>query len=205
MARNFKDILWSFIDIFFLKKNVVEIVHKMSTLHIHICGSDCIHAFFIMDIINHSAGLITSFHMLDAVVRGMFTPCNAIFSPTRTSTQLAVYCVLQIYLSVVWWWILRVKQCPLNCIKRCWEIFNQLMCYYILILYYTSDTQNYMDVLGFKFAVDYHLNSIYIYYCYIWLVGFCYVIMYTILSVYCKVYVYLLVFVHVHLVYWRHV
>ena len=32
---------------------------------------------------------------------------------------------------------------------------------------------------------DYHLNSIYIYYCYIWLVGFCYLIMYTI-SVYCK-------------------
>ena len=29
-------------------------------------------------------------------------------------------------------------------------------------------------------------DYIIIYYCYIWLVGFCYVIMYTILSVYCK-------------------
>ena len=27
-----------------------------------------------MDIINHYAGLITSFHMPDAVIRGMFTP-----------------------------------------------------------------------------------------------------------------------------------
>ena len=36
-----------------------------------------------------------------------------------------------------------------------------------------------------RYYSDYHLNSIYIYYCYIWLVGFCYVIMYTI-SVYFK-------------------
>ena len=28
---------------------------------------------------------------------------------------------------------------------------------------------------GFKFYSDYHLNSIYIYYCCIWLVAFCYV------------------------------
>ena len=35
---------------------------------------------------------------------------------------------------------------------------------------------------------DYHSNSIYIYYSYIWLVGFCYAIMYTILSVYCTWY-----------------
>ena len=32
-----------FLDIF--KSNVVEIVHRMSTLHIHICGPDCIQAF----------------------------------------------------------------------------------------------------------------------------------------------------------------
>ena len=31
-----------------------------------------------MDIINHSAGLIMSYHMLDAVARGMFTPCDEI-------------------------------------------------------------------------------------------------------------------------------
>ena len=34
-----------FLDILFFKNNVVEIVNKMSTLHIHICGPDCIHAF----------------------------------------------------------------------------------------------------------------------------------------------------------------
>ena len=33
-----------FLDSFF-KNNVVEIVHRMSTLHIHIHGPDCIQAF----------------------------------------------------------------------------------------------------------------------------------------------------------------
>ena len=33
-----------FLDIFF-KNNVMEIVHKMSTFHIHIRGPDCIQAF----------------------------------------------------------------------------------------------------------------------------------------------------------------
>ena len=41
MARNFKDI-FGFFKIFFFKNNVVEIVHRMSTLHIHIRGLDCI-------------------------------------------------------------------------------------------------------------------------------------------------------------------
>ena len=52
-----------------------------------------------MNIVNHSAGLITSYHMLDAVVRGMFTLPDEVHSPT----QLAVYCVFQIHLSDVWW------------------------------------------------------------------------------------------------------
>ena len=33
------------LDGHFFKNNVVEIVNKMSTLHIYICGPDCIHAF----------------------------------------------------------------------------------------------------------------------------------------------------------------
>ena len=41
------DISWSF-ETFFFKSNVVEIVHKMSTLHIHICRPDCIHAFTLL-------------------------------------------------------------------------------------------------------------------------------------------------------------
>ena len=44
-----------------------------------------------MDIVNHSAGLVTSYHMLDTVVRGMFNLPMRLNSPTRTQTQLAVY------------------------------------------------------------------------------------------------------------------
>ena len=47
-----------------------------------------------MDIINHSAGLITSFHMLDAVARVMFTPYNEItFTNTNTNTISRVLCI----------------------------------------------------------------------------------------------------------------
>ena len=45
-----------------------------------------------------------------------------LYSPTRAPPQLAEYCVFQIHDSDVWWLILRVKHCPLNCILRCWEI-----------------------------------------------------------------------------------
>ena len=54
--------------------------------------------------------------------------------------------------------------------------FNKLLCYYILDAILYSDKQIYSD---------YHLNSIYIYYCCFWLFVFCYVIMYAI-YVYCK-------------------
>ena len=43
MGRNFKYIFVIFLDIFF-KNNVMEIVNKMSTFHIHIRGPDCIQA-----------------------------------------------------------------------------------------------------------------------------------------------------------------
>ena len=40
-----------------------------------------------MDVVNHSAGLIASYHMLDAVARRMFTPCDDIaFTITNTNT-----------------------------------------------------------------------------------------------------------------------
>ena len=45
-----------------------------------------------MDIVNHSAGLITSYHMFDVVVRGMITPPDRL----HLLTQLAVCCVFQI-------------------------------------------------------------------------------------------------------------
>ena len=99
-----------------------------------------------MDIINHSAGLIMPFHILDAVIRGIH-PAMRLLSPTQTPTQLEVYCVLHLHLSVVWWRILRVKQWPLNCIQRWWENFDKLLCHYILDTMLYSDTQNYMDFL----------------------------------------------------------
>ena len=52
-----------------------------------------------MDIVNHSAGLITSYHILDAVVRGMFTPPNEVaFTNTNTNTISGVLCISDILL-----------------------------------------------------------------------------------------------------------
>ena len=77
-----------FLDIF-IKNNVVEIVHKMSALHILYSG------ILIMDIINHSAWLITSYHMLDAVDTGMFTPCDEIvFTNTNNNTISGVLIII---------------------------------------------------------------------------------------------------------------
>ena len=46
-----------------------------------------------MDIINHYAGLITSYHMLDAMAR-MFTPCDEIaFTNTYTNTISGILCI----------------------------------------------------------------------------------------------------------------
>ena len=84
MARNFKD-LYIFLE-FFFKSNVMEIVHKMSTLHI------LVSVIHIMDIVNHSAGQITSYHMLDVVVRGMLTPPTEV-SFTDTNTISSVLCI----------------------------------------------------------------------------------------------------------------
>ena len=45
-------------------------------------------------IINHSAGLITSYHMLDAVVMRMFTPpAEVAFTNTNTNTISGVLCI----------------------------------------------------------------------------------------------------------------
>ena len=71
----------------------MEIVNKMSTLHIHICGTDY-SVILIMDIVKHSAGLITSYHMVDAVVRGKFTPpAEVAYTNTNTNTISGVLCI----------------------------------------------------------------------------------------------------------------
>ena len=47
-----------------------------------------------MDIVHNSAGLIISYHMLDAVVRGMITPPDkVVFTNTNTNTITGVMCV----------------------------------------------------------------------------------------------------------------
>ena len=47
-----------------------------------------------MDIVTHSAGLITSYHMLDAVVRGMLTPPDEVaLTSTNTNTINGVLCI----------------------------------------------------------------------------------------------------------------
>ena len=47
-----------------------------------------------MDMVNHSAGSITSYQMFDAVVRGMFTHPNEVeFINTNTSTISGVLCI----------------------------------------------------------------------------------------------------------------
>ena len=53
-----------------------------------------------MDIVNNSAVLITSYHMLDAVVRGMFTPSTEVtFTNTNTNTISGVLCILDFFIS----------------------------------------------------------------------------------------------------------
>ena len=43
-----------------------------------------------MDIVNHSVGMITSYHMLDAVIRGMFTSPDEV---AFTNTISGVLCI----------------------------------------------------------------------------------------------------------------
>ena len=47
-----------------------------------------------MDILKHSAWLITSYHMLDAVVRAMITPSAEVaFTNTKANTIRVVQCI----------------------------------------------------------------------------------------------------------------
>ena len=47
-----------------------------------------------MDIVNHSLGLITSYHMLDVMVRGIFTPPDEVaFTNSNTNTISGLLCI----------------------------------------------------------------------------------------------------------------
>ena len=98
-----------------------------------------------MDIINHSAGLIMSFHMLDAVVRGMFTPCNDIaFTNTNTNTISCVLCIADTFV-----WCLVVNSSgetvPTQMYPEILRNFSINICVIIFGHYIIVRTQN-MDV-----------------------------------------------------------
>ena len=137
-----------------------------------------------MDIVNHSAGLITSYHMFDAVVRGMITPSNeVVFTNANTNTISGVLCISDTLL-----WCLVVnssgKTVSIQLYPKMMRNFNKILCYYIWTLYYIR-TGGIIWTFCIQIYSDYHLNYIYIYYCCIWLVVFCYGIKYAI-CVYCK-------------------
>ena len=84
-----------------------------------------------MDIVNHSAWFIMSYHMFDAVIRGMAAPPIRLYIPT----QLTMYCVFQIHYTCL------VgnssgKTVPTQLCPRMMRNFNKLVCYYIWKLYY---------------------------------------------------------------------
>ena len=85
----------------------------------------CTYIYMALTAFRHSHhGCCKPFCRVDCVIpyawccghKGVYTSRMRLHSPTRTPTQLAVYCVFQIHYSDVWWWIIRVKQCPPNCI-----------------------------------------------------------------------------------------
>ena len=78
-----------------------------------------------MDIVNNSSGLITSYHMLDAVVREMLHIPLRLHS--QTPTHLAVYCVLELHHSDGWWLIIGVTVYP-----KMPSHFIKILCFYIL-------------------------------------------------------------------------
>ena len=100
-----------------------------------------------MDILNHSAWLMTSYHMLDVVVRGMFTPWDEIsFTSTNTNTISGVMCISDTLL-----WCLMVNSSgetvPTQLYPKMLRNFRWtfVLLYLDTILY--SDTHNYMDLL----------------------------------------------------------
>ena len=126
-----------------------------------------------MVIINHSAELITSYHMRDDVVRGMYTPWGEI---AFTNTISGVMCIADTFIRC-----LLVNSSGGTTVSKDYEKFSINFCVIIFGHYIIFGHAELYGLFGFKFAVT-HLNSIYIYY---WFVVFCYVILYTI-CVYCN-------------------
>ena len=85
-----------------------------------------------MDIVNHSAGLIMSYHMCDAVIRGMVaSPDKAAYTNTINDV-LCISDTLLLYLVGN----SSGKTVPTHLCPRMMRNFNKLVCYYIWKLYY---------------------------------------------------------------------
>ena len=146
-----------FLDIFFFKNNVVEIVKKCLL---------CTYIYVALTVFRHShRGCCKPLYSVDCVIpydwcyghKDVYTSRMRLHSPT----QLAVYCVFQIHYSDVLWWIIRVKQCPLNCIPDA-EKFQLTFVLLHLDTILFSDKQNYMDFLDsnlqwLSFKLNLHL------------------------------------------------
>ena len=87
--------------------NVVAIVRNMSTLHIHICGTECFN--------NSHYGYCKPLLQGRLHQNPMLVCCGQrdIYTHPPTEVEFTSYigCVLLIHQSDVWWLILEVKQC----------------------------------------------------------------------------------------------
>ena len=85
-----------------------------------------------MDIVNHSAGLIMSYHMFDAVIRGMVAPPDTV---AYTNTINDVLCITDTLLRCLVG-NYSGKTVPTQLYPKMMRNFNKLVCYYIGTLYY---------------------------------------------------------------------
>ena len=85
-----------------------------------------------MDIVNHSAGLVMSYHMFDAVIRGMVAPPDKI---AYTNTINNIQCISD---TLPWCLVGNYsgKTVPTQLYPRMMKNFNILVCYNIWKLYY---------------------------------------------------------------------
>ena len=80
--------------IFFQEKCGGDCSWNVYFAHAYMWAPNCIYAFSSWILLTNYAGLIMSFHMLDDVARGMFTPYNEIaFTNTTTNTISSVLCI----------------------------------------------------------------------------------------------------------------
>ena len=113
---------------------------------------------------------------------GMVAPPDKVaFTNKNTNTINDALCISD---TLLWCLVVNFsgKTVPTQLYPKMMRNFNKLLCYYIWTLYYIR-TSRIIWTFWIQIYSDNQLNSIYIYYCCIWLVVFCYIIMYTIMCV----------------------